>query len=71
MNYRRLGNSNLRVSPLCLGTMMFGEQTPDDEAARIVASAREQGVNFIDTADVYNDGRSGTGAGQAAQGPAP
>ena len=32
MNYRRLGNSNLRVSPLCLGTMMFGEQTPDDEA---------------------------------------
>ena len=58
MNYRRLGNSNLRVSPLCLGTMMFGEQTPDDEAARIVASAREQGVNFIDTADVYNDGRS-------------
>ena len=34
MNYRRLGNSNLRVSPLCLGTMMFGEQTPDDEAAR-------------------------------------
>ena len=43
MNYRRLGTSNLRVSPLCLGTMMFGEQTPDDEAARIVASARDHG----------------------------
>ena len=58
MNYRRLGTSNLRVSPLCLGTMMFGEQTPDDDAARIVASARDHGLNFIDTADVYNDGRS-------------
>ena len=70
MNYRRLGNSNLRVSPLCLGTMMFGEQTPDDEAARIVASAREQGVNFIDTADVYNDGRSEQVLGRLL-GPAP
>ncbi|CAM4183743.1 NADP-dependent oxidoreductase [Bordetella tumbae] len=58
MKYRRLGTSNLRVSPLCLGTMMFGEQTPFDEAQRIVASAREAGINFIDTADVYNGGRS-------------
>lgn len=58
MKYRRLGSSNLRVSPLCLGTMMFGEQTPFDEAERIVASAREAGINFIDTADVYNQGKS-------------
>ncbi|WP_459616142.1 aldo/keto reductase [Bordetella sp. 2513F-2] len=58
MDYRRLGNSNLRVSPLCLGTMMFGQQTPDEEAAAIVASARDHGINFIDTADVYNGGRS-------------
>lgn len=58
MQYRRLGNSNLKVSTLCLGTMMFGKQTPDDEAARIVASAKEHGINFIDTADVYNEGRS-------------
>jgi len=56
--YQRLGASNLRVSRLCLGTMMFGAQTPDDEAAAIVASAREHGLNFIDTADVYNGGRS-------------
>jgi aryl-alcohol dehydrogenase-like predicted oxidoreductase len=55
---RRLGTSNLRVSALCLGTMMFGKQTPDDEAARIVASAKDHGINFIDTADVYNEGRS-------------
>ena len=58
MHYRRLGNSNLKVSALCLGTMMFGGQTPFDEAERIVASARDQGLNFIDTADVYNQGES-------------
>ena len=39
MHYRRLGNSNLKVSTLCVGTMTFGKQTPFDEAARIVASA--------------------------------
>lgn len=58
MQYRRLGKSNLDVSRLCLGTMMFGEQSPFEAAADIVASAREHGVNFIDTADVYNGGRS-------------
>ena len=60
MQYRRLGTSNLKVSVLCLGTMMFGQQPPDDEAARLVASAKEHGINFIDTADVYNEGRSET-----------
>src|SRR3546814_11243956 len=68
MKYRRLGTSNLRVSPLCLGTMMFGEQTPFDEAGRIVASAREAGLNFIDTADVYNQGRSEEVVGQLLAG---
>ena len=58
MHYRRLGNSNLKVSTLCVGTMTFGKQTPFDEAARIVASARDHGINFIDTADVYNKGES-------------
>lgn len=58
MEYRSLGRSGLKVSTLCLGTMMFGEQTKDDEAARIVGSAREAGVNFLDTADVYNNGES-------------
>jgi aryl-alcohol dehydrogenase-like predicted oxidoreductase len=56
--YRNLGRSGLKVSPLCLGTMMFGDRTDDAEAARIVASARESGVNFIDTADVYAGGES-------------
>ena len=58
MQYRRLGTSNLKVSTLCVGAMMFGKQTPFDEAARIVASARDHGINFIDTADVYNKGAS-------------
>ncbi|CAG2148028.1 1-deoxyxylulose-5-phosphate synthase YajO [Cupriavidus campinensis] len=58
MQYRRLGASNLNVSTLCLGTMMFADQTDEAEAARIVASARDHGVNFIDTADVYSKGGS-------------
>ncbi len=58
MQYRKLGKSNLKVSALCLGTMMFGDQTEQDEAQRIVAHAHENGVNFIDTADVYTKGAS-------------
>ncbi len=58
MDYTRLGRSGLKVSPLCLGTMMFGGLTEEPEAARIIAKAAEQGVNFIDTADAYNAGRS-------------
>jgi aryl-alcohol dehydrogenase-like predicted oxidoreductase len=58
MQYRRLGKSNLKVSALCLGTMMFGDQTDLAEAQRIIGSAREHGVNFIDTADVYSKGGS-------------
>ena len=58
MEYRRLGASNLKVSALCLGTMMFADQTDVAEAGRIVDSARAHGVNFIDTADVYSKGGS-------------
>ena len=58
MDYRSLGNSGVRVSRICLGTMMFGDHTSPAEAGRIVASAREAGVNFIDTADVYCKGES-------------
>lgn len=58
MEYRNLGASGLKVSPLCLGTMMFGDRTDAAESGRIVASARDAGVNFIDTADVYAKGES-------------
>lgn len=57
MEYRSLGASGLKVSPICLGTMMFGGRTEDAEAGRIVRSAREAGINFIDTADYYEEGR--------------
>jgi len=68
MTYRRLGRSNLQVSALCLGTMMFGDQTGRDEAAAIVADAREHGVNFIDTADVYTRGASESMLGELLAG---
>ena len=58
MDYRNLGKSGLKVSRICLGTMMFGDRTDEAEAGRIVAAAREAGVNFIDTADVYTKGES-------------
>ena len=58
MDYRALGRSGLKVSPICLGTMMFGGQTEDSEADAIVRSARDAGINIVDTADVYSDGRS-------------
>ena len=65
MIYRALGQSGLQVSTLTLGSMMFGEQTSDEEALRIIDKAWDQGVNSIDTADVYNGGRSETIVGQA------
>lgn len=65
MDYRSLGRSGLKVSPLCLGAMMFGSATDDPTAQRIVGRARDQGVNFIDTADVYSGGRSESVVGQA------
>src|SRR5213596_2919973 len=64
MQYRNLGSSGLKVSPICLGTMMFGGPTDEPAAARIVARAREAGVNFIDSADAYNNGRSEEVAGR-------
>jgi len=58
MEYSNLGRSGLKVSPLCLGTMMFGGPTDEAAAHRIIDRAAGQGVNFIDTADVYEQGRS-------------
>ena len=58
MEYRHLGRSGLKVSPLCLGTMMFGGPTNEADSAAIIADARDRGFNFIDTADAYNEGES-------------
>jgi aryl-alcohol dehydrogenase-like predicted oxidoreductase len=69
MEYRMLGHSGVMVSPLCLGTMMFGDRCDEREARRIIAMARDAGVNFIDTADVYaTDGESEKIVGRAISG---
>jgi aryl-alcohol dehydrogenase-like predicted oxidoreductase len=60
MDYRSLGRTGIRVSPLCLGAMMFGAWggTELDESAAMIGRALDAGVNFIDTADVYSWGGS-------------
>jgi aryl-alcohol dehydrogenase-like predicted oxidoreductase len=68
MRYRNLGKSNLQVSTLCLGTMMFGDQTDEREARAIVDDAQDNGVNYIDTADVYTKGASETMLGGLLKG---
>src|ERR1700748_3614795 len=65
MQYRQLGRSGLKVSPICLGTMMFGGPTDEATSARIIAKAREAGINFIDSADAYNKGNSEQVVGRA------
>lgn len=53
MEYRQLGQSALHVSPICLGTMTFGEQNTEAEAHEQLDFALSQGINFIDTAEMY------------------
>jgi aryl-alcohol dehydrogenase (NADP+) len=65
MQQKKLGASGLKISQLCLGTMMFGGPTDEAASNKIVAKARDQGVNFIDTADVYNGGKSEEVTGRA------
>jgi 1-deoxyxylulose-5-phosphate synthase len=65
MDYRLLGRTGVRVSPLCLGTLNFGGPTPDAEAIRIVHRAMDAGVNVIDTANTYHGGRSEEVVGKA------
>ena len=65
MDYRRLGASGLSVSPICLGTMMFGDRTNQQMSSRIIGEARDRGINFIDTADRYTFGRSEEFVGKA------
>ena len=65
MEYRNLGRSGLKVSTLCLGSMMFGDQTDEATSLQIVQTAREAGINFIDTADIYARTLSETIVGQS------
>jgi aryl-alcohol dehydrogenase-like predicted oxidoreductase len=58
MEYRMLGRSGVLVSPLCLGTMNFGGSTAEEDSFAIMQKAVESGINFFDTANVYNQGES-------------
>ncbi|MEW5654773.1 aldo/keto reductase [Streptomyces cinereoruber] len=68
--HRLLGRTGVRVSPLCLGTMMFGARGNTDHAdgVRIIHRALDSGINFVDTADVYSAGESETIVGKALAG---
>src|ERR1700739_4695636 len=70
MDYRTLGTTGTRVTPLCLGAMMFGRigNTDHDESVRIIHAALDAGINFIDTADVYSRGESEEIVGKALAG---
>jgi aryl-alcohol dehydrogenase-like predicted oxidoreductase len=70
MEYRLLGRTGVEVSPLCLGTMMFGAwgNKDVDDSIRIIHRAMEAGINFIDTADVYSAGESEEIVGRALRG---
>ncbi len=65
MQYRNLGRTGVKVSPLCLGTMMFGRKADLDTSCRITAQALDAGINFIDTADSYGRGTAEEMLGEA------
>ncbi|MFM0275429.1 aldo/keto reductase [Paraburkholderia aspalathi] len=67
MQYRKFGRTGLTVSRLCLGTMTFGLQTEEDVSRRILDTAADAGVNFIDTADVYPLGAGESNAGRTEE----
>ena len=54
MNYKKLGNTDLKVSTICLGTMTWGEQNTEQEGFEQMDFALDQGVNFWDTAEIYS-----------------
>jgi aryl-alcohol dehydrogenase-like predicted oxidoreductase len=70
MRYRTLGGTGIQVSVHCLGAMMFGAvgNADHDDCVRIVHAALDQGINFVDTADMYSAGESEAIVGQALQG---
>jgi aryl-alcohol dehydrogenase-like predicted oxidoreductase len=70
MDYRNLGATGLKVSPLCLGTMMLGAwgNPNHEEGVRLIHRALDAGINFVDTANVYSEGESETIVGKALAG---
>ncbi len=65
MEYRNLGRTGIKVSPLCLGTMQFGWTAGEQESYEILEESLEAGINFLDTADVYSRWAAGNPGGVA------
>jgi len=65
MQYRSLGRTGVQVSALCLGCMNYGNPTPEAESIQQIDAALDQGINFLDTANVYSRGRSEEIVGKA------
>jgi aryl-alcohol dehydrogenase-like predicted oxidoreductase len=70
VEYRSFGRTGIKVSPLCLGTMMFGAwgNADHDESVRIIHAGLDAGINFVDTSNNYSEGESETIVGKALQG---
>ena len=68
MEYRNLGRTGVKVSEICLGCMMFGGRTDAEDSADIIDRAIDEGVNFLDTANVYSTGASEEVVGKALKG---
>ncbi len=56
MEYRILGRTGLNISPICFGAGNFAEPTPEKEAKKMICRAEDNGINLLDTGDVYADG---------------
>jgi len=65
VEYRNLGRTGVKVSELCLGTMMFGRHATEHDSVAMVEHALEHGINFIDTANAYSAGASERFVGKA------
>ena len=69
MQYRPLGRTGLKVSPLCLGTVNFSQRTTEEDSFKIIHRALDEGINFVDTANIYGKGgRAETVVGKALKG---
>ena len=66
-NYRRLGRTGLKVSPLCLGSMQFGWTADEKTSFAVMDAFAEEGGNFIDTADIYSRWVEGNGGGESEE----
>ena len=68
MEYKKLGRTGLKVSRICQGTALFGSYVEQDICTRIFDACLEHGINFVDTADTYSDGKSEEFVGKAMKG---